>query len=262
MHTHTFTIPVYKESPYLEQCIQSLLHQTTKSRIIITTSTPAVFTRDIAQKYGIPYFINNSEKKGIANDWNFALSQVTTPYATIAHQDDIYMPGYTETILAAIKSREHVLIAFTDYTELVYNRLRTFSLNAAVKTCLLFPFYIKRAIKSTFVKKAVLLFGDPICCPSVTLNLQASPGFNFSSRYSCALDWHAWYGLTDKPGSFVYVNKKLVSHRIHIDSQTTQQLNSGKRRREELELFEMMWGKRTAKFISRIYAIGHKENTV
>src|SRR6185312_3015264 len=225
-------------------------------------STPAVFTRDVAQKYGIPYFINNSGQKGIANDWNFALSEVTTPYATIAHQDDIYMPAYTETILAAIKSRENVLIAFTGYTELVYNQLRRFSVNAVVKTCLLFPFYVKRAIKSTFLKKAVLLFGDPICCPSVMLNLQALPGFHFSSGYSCALDWHAWYGLTNEPGSFVYVNKKLVAHRIHIDSETTQQLNNGKRKQEELELFEMMWGKRAAKFISRIYAIGHKDNVI
>jgi len=262
MHTHTFTIPVYKESPYLEQCIQSLLHQTTKSCIIITTSTPTVFTQNIAQKYGIPYFVNNSEKKDITSNWNFALSKVTTAYATIAHQDDVYMSAYTETIIKAIKGRKDVLIAFTNYTELVHDQLRRFSLNALIKNCLLFPFHITRDVKSTFLKKLVLSFGDPICCPSVTFNMEALPGFNFSSRYSCVIDWYAWYGLANKQGSFVYVNKKLVSHRIHRDSETAQHINNGKRKREELELFEMMWGKRAAKFISRIYAIGHKDNVI
>lgn len=262
MYNHTFTIPVYQESPYLEQCIQSLLQQTVKSYIIITTSTPTVFTQNIAQKYGIPYFVNDSGKKDIISNWNFALSKVTTAYATIAHQDDIYMPAYTEAIMAAVKGSKDVLIAFTNYTELVHNQLREFSLNALIKSCLLFPFYFKRKIKSTFFKKLVLLFGDPICCPSVTFNLEGLPGFNFSPRYSCVIDWYAWYGLAKKQGSFVYLKKKLVSHRIHTDSETTQHINNGIRRQEELELFEMMWGKRAAKFISRVYAIGHKDNVI
>lgn len=262
MYNHTFTIPVYQESPYLEQCIQSLLQQTVKSRIIITTSTPGLFTQNLAQKYGIPYFVNNSGKKDITSNWNFALSKVTTPYATIAHQDDIYMPAYTETVLAAMNSSKDALIAFTNYAELVHDQLRGFSLNALIKSCLLFPFYVTNTIKSIFMKKMVLSFGDPICCPSVMFNLAQLPGFNFSPRYSCVIDWYAWYGLANEPGAFVYVSKKLVSHRIHSDSETTQHINNGKRKREELELFEMMWGKRTARFIAWAYSIGHKDNVV
>ena len=32
---HTFAICAYKESPYLEECIQSLMNQTVKSDILI-----------------------------------------------------------------------------------------------------------------------------------------------------------------------------------------------------------------------------------
>ena len=96
---HTFVIPAYKESPFIEQCIQSLLAQSVKSNIIITTSTPTDFIKEIAKKYDLPYYIN--DKKGIAADWNFALSKVTTPLATIAHQDDIYEPSYAESVIKA-----------------------------------------------------------------------------------------------------------------------------------------------------------------
>ena len=37
---HTFAVCAYGESPYLEECVRSLLDQNVKSRILIATSTP------------------------------------------------------------------------------------------------------------------------------------------------------------------------------------------------------------------------------
>ena len=37
---HTFVICAYKESKYLEKCIQSLLHQTVKSNILLKDFFP------------------------------------------------------------------------------------------------------------------------------------------------------------------------------------------------------------------------------
>jgi glycosyltransferase involved in cell wall biosynthesis len=50
MQEHCFVIPAYKNSPYLENCIQSLLKQTVKSEIILTTSTPSTFIEELAKK--------------------------------------------------------------------------------------------------------------------------------------------------------------------------------------------------------------------
>ena len=47
---HTFAICAYKESPYLEECIQSLMNQTVKSDILIATATPSKYIDDIAAK--------------------------------------------------------------------------------------------------------------------------------------------------------------------------------------------------------------------
>lgn len=263
MLQHSFVIPAYKDSPYLETCIISLMNQTVKSDIVLTTSTPSPFIEALAEKYKLRYYISN-QSSAIATDWNFALSQANTELATIAHQDDIYKPLYTESILKEFKKQRNndILIAFTNYEDLVNNEPRKSSLNALVKSTLLWPFFFSKKVKSIFLKKVILLFGDPICCPTVTINLAATPTFSFSKAYSCALDWYAWIQFAKQRGSFIYINKKLVQHRIHLESETTNQINNGKRQQEELQLFEMMWGKPLAKLISKIYAIGYKDNVV
>ena len=253
---HTFVIPVYKESPYLEECIQSLLAQTIKSAIIITTSTPTAYSKTIAAKYGLSYFIN--DKKGIANDWNFALSKASTSLATIAHQDDIYEATYTENIIAANKVNS--LILFTGYHDIAGHQIRGATLNGFVKKVLLFPFAFKKSISTKFFKKSVLVLGDPICCPSVTFNLENLKGFGFSTEFTCALDWYAWYQLANRNGAFCFVNKKLVKHRIHRESETTVQISMGARRQEELQMFKLIWGNKMAGFVSWIYTLGHAGN--
>jgi len=253
---HTFVIPVYKQSQYLEQCIQSLLDQTVKSTIVLTTSTPTDFSKQIAEKYGFEYFINDNG--GIANDWNFALSKASTQWATIAHQDDIYEPDFTDELLRSVKS--DTLIAFTDYDDLVDGEPRKSNLNSFVKKALLFPFAFKKNIRSKHLKKSVLIFGDPICCPSVSFNLDSLGGFRFSAKFTVALDWYAWYEIAAKKGGFCFINKKLMKHRIHAESETTLKLSEGKRRQEELQMFKLIWGAQIARVFSWIYTLGYADN--
>jgi hypothetical protein len=262
MEEHTFVIPVYMDSPYLEQCIQSLLDQTIKSRIIITTSAPTLFTENMAAAYKLPYFINYTGREGIAADWNFALTSGGAKLVTIAHQDDIYEPDFTEKVTTQIKAgdKKTLLLSFTGYTEIVNGKTRKLSLNAIVKKVLLLPFLFKKNIKSKFFKKLILISGNPICCPSVTLNMRVLENFKFSGDYNYVLDWYAWYELAQLTGSFTFINEKLIRHRIHPGSETSHQLKTGLRKMEEMRLFELIWGKRLAKIISYFYLAGHKNN--
>jgi cellulose synthase/poly-beta-1,6-N-acetylglucosamine synthase-like glycosyltransferase len=262
MSNHTFVIPAYKDSPYLEECIHSLLEQTVESSVIITTSTPSFYIQQLARRYNLKYYINPDRSRGIANDWNFALSKAETALVTIAHQDDIYEPDYAKAIFNKFQSYnpEKVLIAFTDYRDITGDKIKSSGVNAVVKHALLFPFLFCRKIGCGYLKQFILRFGDPICCPSVTFNKVALADFKFNENYRVALDWYAWYQLAKRKGSFLYINKKLVRHRIHSQSETTQQIIKGVRKQEEQQIFELMWGKAMARLISRIYAFGHKEN--
>lgn len=260
---HTFVIPAYKDSPHLESCIRALKEQNVPTNILIATSTPSAYIQSIAAKYAIPYYVSN-QPGGIGNDWNFAIEKASTRYVTIAHQDDLYECSYTKEIFKAIHHNQNAkpLIAFCNYIDVVNGQERKTSLNAVVKNLLLFPFWIKSAISSKLVKKAILSIGDPICCPSVTIDRVNTGDMRFPEDYSCVLDWVAWLKLAQTEGSFIFVNKKLVKHRIHIESETTNQIRNGKRQQEELEILSGIWGKPIAKLLSKFYAKGYGDNKV
>ncbi len=259
MQEHVFVIPAYKDSPYLEECILSLKNQQVSSNIILTTATPSAYIKNMAEKYGLPYFINE-EPPSISGDWNFALRKANAKFVTLAHQDDIYDKKFLATMVAAMNRNSDSLLGFTDYYEIAGDAVTGNSLNLIVKRLLLLPFYISQNIRNRFLKRSVLSIGNPICCPSVTINTQLLPGFQFSGRYACALDWQAWLEAAEKKGSFVFINQKLLTHRIHKASETTHQIVNGRRLQEEKEILQRIWGKPVGSFISGIYKLAQKGN--
>ena len=211
LNTHTFTILTYKQSPHLEDCINSLLSQTVKSKIIITTSTPSSFIEKISYKYKIPLYINPNQN-GIASDWNFAYNTAKTKYITLAHQDDIYDKNYLQKCLRVTESdnaSKDYLITFTGYNELKGNKIVNYNLLQIIKKILLLPFLLKNNLKTNFFKKIILLFGSPIPCPSVMYNKEnlKNNNFQFSDEFSINLDWNAWMDLSKIKGSFIYTDK-------------------------------------------------------
>lgn len=261
---HSYVIPAFGDSPYLEECIQSLMHQTKKSSILITTSTPSQFIFEVAQKYQLEVRINPKGNKNIAGDWNFAYDQAQTPFVTLAHQDELFHPGYTEGVVRLIQqsTNKKILIIFTDYREMMGNTLRKQpSVHSRIKKLLLFPFLLKPNIASRRIKRAILSLGTPICCSSVTFHKELLKDFSFSDRFKVALDWHAWLALSEKKGNFSFINKKLIFHRIHPGSETYRQIQSGLRYEEELAIFTSIWGRAIAHLLMKFYALGHHINT-
>ncbi len=260
INEHCFAIPVYKDSPFLEQCITSILQQNTKSDIIICTSTPTFQNKQLADKYNLPFIVNTTGDIGIASDWNFALNSAKTKFVTITHQDDIYEPDFSQSVIQSMDNK--TLMSFTNYADIHGESLKVWTVNKIIKTILLFPFLIKKRISFKFFKKSILSIGNSICCPSVTINKELLPDFRFSETYSCILDWYAWYEIAQKNGSFVFINKRLVKHRIHQDSETSNQIKIGKRRDEEETMLIQIWGKLLGKAIAKVYQLGQLENNV
>lgn len=257
---HTFAVLAYKESPYIEECIQSLKNQSVPSGIFISTSTPSPYLDGIAKKHGVPLFVN-PDSDGIASDWNFAYNRCTSPYLTLAHQDDVYAPRYTERCLRTALRHPRNLITFTDYNEIYGGRLRTRSpLILAKKMILLFFYLFKSSLKTRFFKKAMLSPGCAVTCWSVMYNKKNIGSFEFSRDFHINLDWDAWYRLSLLEGDFLYVNEKLTMHRIHPGSQTSAGLNDGRRRAEDEIMFRRLWIKPFAALIAKIYALSYRSN--
>lgn len=258
---HTFIICAYKESEYLEKCLVSVLNQTIKSNIMISTSTPNEFIMEIAQKYRIVVHINN----GIgdqADNFNFAYNQVETELVTICHQDDYYSNCYLENVLKLMNKSKKPLIFFSNYYEDRDNELIKSNTILKFKRVLLFPLKFPLLWGNIFLRKLILSLGNPICCPSVTYAKSNITKPIFNSIYKGTLDWRAWISISKNKGQFVYSSKPLTFHRIHNDSGTTETILNNVRTSEEMEIFKSFWPNWIAIKLSRIYSSSQKSNII
>lgn len=257
---HTFVICAYKESPYLEECILSLKNQTFQSKVIMVTSTLNSHIQELAQQYQIPLFLNTGEG-GIAQDWNFGIAQCHSKYVTIVHQDDVYMPDFLCDTLRHLARRPDALISFSDYGEIRDGKHTVRSTLLTVKKLLLLPLRIPRLQHSRLIKRRCLSLGNPICCPSVTYCMERLTTPVFQIQYGSNLDWQTWADLAKEDGSFVYIHKVLMYHRIHQDSTTSGLIENHQRTKEDHEMLRQFWPAFLANILSKFYGKGETLNS-
>lgn len=258
-NNHTFVICAYKESPYLEECINSIINQRIKSNIIITTSTPNEYIKSLAEKYSLNLYINEGES-GIGQDWNFGITKVSTDYFTIIHQDDVYKPNYLEEIVKRIEKNKDFVIAFTDYREIKNGKEIELTKNLKIKKILLFP--LKISGKSKFAKRCALAFGSAICCPSVTINKKITGENPYKTEFKCDLDWDTWDKMSKYKERFLYISKELMQHRIHEESETTNLIQDNTRLKEDFLMFKRYWPEPIAKLLMKFYGKAIETNQI
>jgi glycosyltransferase involved in cell wall biosynthesis len=256
---HTFVVCAFKESPYLGECVQSLVSQNIPTNVLIATSTPNQHIEEIARKFAVPLFINQ-ESLGIASDWNFAYGIAETPLVTIAHQDDVYCKEYTRHVLEGINSASSPLIFFSNYGELRKGVRIAENNILKVKRTLLRPLESRSRQNSSFWQRRLLSFGNTICCPSVTMVKHALPSPLFHEGFKNNLDWDAWERISRISGAFVYDPSILMYHRIHEDSTTTVLIKDNSRSDEDLAMLGRFWPSPIAKLINIVYPQSQKSN--
>jgi hypothetical protein len=256
---HCFVVPVYGDSPHLGECLQSLAAQEHASPVVVTTPTPSDYIATMAARHGAELRVN-PRGGGIGIDWNFALGHAVAPWVTIAHQDDIYLPGFASATMRAAAAEPEAVLAFTGYAEQLDGRVRSSSTLLRIKRALLeLGFAGGTRAASRFAKTNVLRFGCAIPCPSVTLNL-ARTGLRFREDLRIDLDWAAWLQLARTPGAFLYVRETLMLHRVHAASETSAGIAGGVRAAEDRALLREMWPGPVADLIAATYGIAYRSN--
>lgn len=257
---HTFMICAYKESEYLEECIRSCVNQISvnegKSIVSLYTSTPNAFIQELCNKYEIKMFTKPGG--GIGKDWNNSLSFVKTKYATIAHQDDVYLPEYGSKVIATFERDEHCNIVFSDYSEInAESSLRSRNMNLFIKTSAL---RIMSILSSKVYQRRIYAFGNFISCPAVSYNMIRLEDFKFDETLRMTLDWDAWERIMRREGSVQFIPDRLMYHRIHQASETTANTIDHTREKEEHAMYSRYWGKKIASLLMRIYIYNQKSN--
>ena len=256
---HTFVICAYKEVPYLEECVKSLLNQTIKSEIIISTSTPNDSIKKLAEKYNIRLAINN-EPKGHIDDFCFAYGKAKTKYVTLCHQDDVYYEKFAEETIKKMEKAKKPIIAFTNYNEL--RNEKTIKNNKLLFVKRLINFPIRLFKKSKKIRLFTLSLGNAICAPTVTYNKEIVDKPIIESDFKADIDWYTWIELAKKEGKFIYINKQLLGRRIHEQSLTTNVIKNNIKSEEDYKIFCEFWPKPIAKKLVKIYETSEKSNNV
>lgn len=251
---HSFVVCAYKESEFLEECIKSVLNQTVKSNVLLATSTPNDYIKNLCEKYSIEMFVNPVSGGGIGADWNFAVSCCKTNLVTVAHQDDIYLPGYLEGILKSYKPEERQILFATDYSQIIDGEVKENNRNMKVKRIISKQFNNRLLGDKKWFKHRCLSFGCPIGCPSVTLQTKYTTKTPYVTGLSMTLDWLTWLTLSDLEGRFVFVDEKLMLHRRHENSETANCVNNNIRPEEDLMMLQKFWIKPIALIIRKFFS--------
>ena len=111
-----------------------------------------------------------------------------------------------------------------------------------------------------FIKRCALRLGNAICCPAVTFVTNNTPKEKFACDLKCNIDWYCWEKLSKKKGYFIFIPKKLMGHRIHEESTTTEIIGERIRTKEDYLMLCKFWPKKIAKFINKFYVKAENSN--
>ena len=246
---HSFAICAYKESPYLEEAIKSIVNQTVKTNVIMASSTRNKYIENLAKKYNIKLYYRDG-KSDIQDDWNFAVSKTKTELVTVAHQDDVYGKYYVENILSNYTGKESLI--FTDNYYYIDGK-NCNNKNLVIKKILRIPLRIPILNRFRCVRKFTLKFGSTIQCPAATYNRNIIKGDIFTSDLKMCLDWDTFLKIYNMKALVRYIPLKLMSYRISDESTSKQNIVNNIRYKEDTIMFSKMWPKWIAKIIMKRY---------
>lgn len=254
---HSFVVAAYGRSRYLEDCLRSLDAQQLRSPIIISTSTPFEGLQQLAERYQARLHIHD-DRRGIGADWNAALTSTDSSLVTIVHQDDLYLPRFSATVVAAHARHPDVALSFCGAREIFADgRLRSGRLNQWVKSTLVgAASFGNNHIAGGIRKRLLLGFGNPILCAAVTLNRRIAPEFRFRQDLRTNMDWLAWLGLARRH-PLLRIREDLLLRRVHDASETQHCIQDGSRAREDQLVFEQLWPKPVAKALMGLYRFSY-----
>jgi hypothetical protein len=253
---HSFVVLAYKDSPFLEGCMECLAAQTVKTQTILATSTPSPFIDAVAARFNVGVRVN-PRADGIGADWNFGLSATSANFVTLVHQDDTYAPRFVERTLELFEKHPEAALCFTSYAEIDDHGKQKTSKISIVKHALEKSILGSREKVRGTRLRAFLAFGCPLPCSAVTFNRARLSDFLFSLNYKANLDWDAWLRLQERGETFLHASERLIGRRHNPMTETSRLIRAGVRQKEDLEMFKRIWPTPLSDTIAYLYRAGY-----
>lgn len=234
----TIVMPVYNGARHLREAIASLQ----PARVIVVDDASADDSAAIARDAGAEV-VRNDRHLGLAANWNRCVELVATPFFVLAHQDDVYEPGFAATMLALIEAHPRAFIAHCKTTSIDDDGRAADTPAARYKESL----WPSRDPYEEGGDAALrrLARGNFIVAPSVVFRTEAVRAIGAFSALDFVLDWEYWLRGVLAGWTIAGTHRRLVRFRRHAATATRALERTLDRYREEIGL--QRWIEREAK---------------
>ena len=184
--------------------------------------------------------VENSERLGLAENWNRCVALAQTPLVAIFHQDDVMLPGHLRAHAAALGSDESIGLAASAAVAIDESwRVDLAGCGEPGRTGTARKGFRRRRAGAEMVR------GNPLRCSAVTIRTAAHRevgGFSPTLKY--VVDWDFWLRVARK-WKVAWLAAPTVQFRWHAGSET-QRFTSGMLDLEESgrlleDLFAVDW---------------------
>ncbi len=223
-------IPTYNGDKYLEECLESCIHQSFKDyEIIICDDGSSDKTISIIEEYASKFpsilFIKNEKNLGLVGNWNKCLELSSGTWIKFVFQDDYITHDCLEKFVNQITDATQLLVckrhfilpanASSDFINYYTNEVRTLDNTSGFIGKMFSPELISKiAVENiclNFIGEPSLIFFKKSVIHEIGV-------FNSSLKQICDLEFAlriaTKYGLT-------YLSEQLCAFRIHQDSTTS-----------------------------------------
>ena len=214
----TVAMPTYNGAKHLGEALRSILAQDGLTFDLIVSDdrsedeTPAI-VRDLTGDRA--RVVINSERLGLAGNWNQCVALSRTPLVAIFHQDDVMRPGHLAAHVSAFDSSDRVgLVASA--AEVVDAEGRTVPESVVCRGGL-GPSDRRFGVGELVREMAI---ANPLRCSAVTIRAEAHRAIGgFDSSYRYVVDWDFWLRLA-RGWEAAWLAQPTVAIRWHPESET------------------------------------------
>jgi len=214
----TVAIPTCNGAAHLAEALKSILSQQDVSfDLVVSDDRSDDETLDMVRSLaGDRVRISvNSERLGLAGNWNQCVCLASTPFVAVFHQDDVMCAGHLAAQLKALSSDDSVGLAASAST--VIDEHGAPVAESIVGRGGLGP--LDRVFAPGELA-AWMVCGNPLRCSAVTLRVAAHAGVGgFNPAYRYVVDWDCWLRVSRK-WKIAWLSRPTVEIRWHRGSET------------------------------------------
>lgn len=203
-------IPVFNGANFLSSAIESALSQDYNLKeVIVINDGSTDSTEEIAKKYHNDIIYIHKENGGVASALNAGIERASGDYISWLSHDDIYKQNKISAQMEIINKLGDIIV-FSDFEQLLYPSIQT--IHSSLQRTLSGDVLCSR---QQILK---LLFMSEIhgCTLLVPRSCFSEIGM-FDPSLKTTQDYALWYLFVKKQIPFYYLDKVLITSRIHKD---------------------------------------------